>query len=58
MLSYLNVAIVKIPFRSWESRFAISNIVQSCTGFLGVAGPRQRWYWGAIDATPRANDLW
>ena len=54
MLSYLNMAIVKIPFCSRVMGFSNSRplLLFSLESFIW-----QQWYWGAIGATPRADDL-
>ena len=57
MLSYLNVVIVKIPSRSRVMGFS-----NNCSSVFFLMGKGifdwQQWYRGAIDATPRADDLW
>ena len=60
MLSYLNVAIVKIPFRSRVMDFSNNHLSEISVFVLMGKGifDWQQWYWGAIDATSRADDLW
>ena len=56
MLSYLNVAIMKIPFHSRVMGFLI---IAYCFILMGKGVfDWQQWYWGAIDATPQTDDLW
>ena len=50
MLCYLNVAIVKFLF----IRLSLIVFVLMGKGIFDW----QQWYWGAIDATPQADDLW
>ena len=58
MLSYLNVAIVKIPFRSRVMGFSNNCLSVFLSVLIGKGiFDWQQWYWGAIDATPRADDL-
>ena len=61
MLSDLNVAIVKIPFRSKVMGFSNNRLftpVFLLSWERGFLTGMQQWYWGAIDATPQVDDLW
>ena len=55
MLSSQNVAIVKIPFHSRIMAFSNNRLLFVLMG-KGIFD-WQQWYYGAIDATPRADDL-
>ena len=50
MLSYLNVAIVKIPFCSRVMGFSNNRLFGFVLMGKGIFD-WQQWYWGAIDAT-------